>query len=147
MRIWLDPYKMANLGITAGDVKSAIRAQNAQVSAGQIGGAPSPRGQAMNATVTAQSRLKTPEEFRQIRLHSNGNGSVVYLSDVAKVELGAENYSFRSRFNGHPAAGRSEEHTSELQSLMRISYAVFCLTKKNNNKHYITLHAIFKTKI
>ncbi|APL93939.1 multidrug efflux RND transporter permease subunit [Sphingobium indicum] len=105
MRIWLDPYKMANLGITAGDVKSAIRAQNAQVSAGQIGGAPSPRGQAMNATVTAQSRLKTPEEFRQIRLRSNGNGSVVYLSDVAKVELGAENYSFRSRFNGHPAAG------------------------------------------
>src|SRR3546814_9654620 len=79
MRIWLDPYKMANLGITAGDVKSAIRAQNAQVSAGQIGGAPSPRGQAMNATVTAQSRLKTPEEFRQIRLRSNGHGSVVYL--------------------------------------------------------------------
>src|SRR3546814_10446740 len=95
----------------------------------------------MNATETAQSRLKTPEEFRQIRLRSNGNGSVVYLSDVAKVELGAENYSFRSRFNGHPAAGfaiklapganalRSEEHTSELQPLMRISYTVFCLKK------------------
>jgi len=105
MRIWLDPYKMANLGITTGDVKNAIRAQNAQISAGQIGGAPSPAGQALNATVTAQSRLRTPEEFRQIRLRSNSDGSVVYLSDVARVELGAENYSFGAKFNGHPAAG------------------------------------------
>ncbi|AMK23729.1 MULTISPECIES: efflux RND transporter permease subunit [unclassified Sphingobium] len=105
MRVWLDPYKMANLGVTTGDVKSAIRAQNAQVSAGQIGGTPSPRGQALNATVTAQSRLKTPEEFRQIRLRSNGDGSVVHLSDVARVELGAESYSFGAKFNGHPAAG------------------------------------------
>ncbi|WP_313806244.1 efflux RND transporter permease subunit [Sphingobium sp.] len=105
MRIWLDPYKMANLGVTTGDVKSAIRTQNAQVSAGQIGGTPSPTGQALNATVTAQSRLKTPEEFRRIRLRSNGDGSVVYLSDVARVELGAESYSFGAKFNGHPAAG------------------------------------------
>ena len=105
MRIWLDPYKMANLGVTTGDVKSAIRAQNAQVSAGQIGGTPSPSGQALNATVTAQSRLRTPEEFRQIRLRSNSNGSVVYLADVARVELGAESYSFSAKFNGHPAAG------------------------------------------
>ncbi|WP_257541893.1 efflux RND transporter permease subunit [Sphingobium sp. CFD-1] len=105
MRIWLDPYKMANLGITTGDVKNAIRAQNAQISAGQIGGTPSPDGQALNATVTAQSRLRTPEEFRQIRLRSNGDGSVVNLSDVARIELGAENYSFRAKFNGYPSAG------------------------------------------
>jgi len=105
MRIWLDPYKMANLGITTGDVKNAIRAQNAQISAGQIGGTPSPDGQALNATVTAQSRLRTPEEFRKIRLRSNGDGSVVYLSDVARIELGAENYSFRAKFNGYPSAG------------------------------------------
>ncbi|MGC4251544.1 MAG: efflux RND transporter permease subunit [Sphingobium sp.] len=105
MRIWLDPYKMANLGVTTGDVKNAIRAQNAQISAGQIGGAPSPEGQAFNATVTAQSRLRTPEEFRQIRLRSNADGSVVYLSDVARVDLGAENYSFGAKLNGHPAAG------------------------------------------
>ena len=105
MRIWLDPYKMATLGVTTGDVKAAIRAQNAQVSAGQIGGTPSPQGQALNATVTAQSRLRTPEEFRQIRLRSNSDGSVVSLSDVARVELGAETYSFGARFNGHPAAG------------------------------------------
>ncbi|WP_062734034.1 efflux RND transporter permease subunit [Sphingobium abikonense] len=105
MRIWLDPYKMANLRITTGDVKSAIQAQNAQVSAGQIGGAPSPKGQALNATVTAQSRLRTTEEFENIRLRSNSDGSVVLLSDVARVELGAENYGFGVKFNGHPASG------------------------------------------
>ena len=105
MRIWLDPYKMANLGVTTGDVKAAIQAQNAQVSAGQIGGTPSPAGQALNATVTAQSRLRTPDEFRAIRLRSNADGAVVLLSDVARVELGSENYSFGAKFNGHPAAG------------------------------------------
>ena len=87
MRIWLDPYKMANLGVTTGDVKAAIQAQNAQVSAGQIGGTPSPAGQALNATVTAQSRLRTPEEFRAIRLRSNGDGSVVLLSDRKSTRL------------------------------------------------------------
>ncbi|NIJ16878.1 efflux RND transporter permease subunit [Sphingobium vermicomposti] len=105
MRIWLDPYKMANLQVTTGDVKAAIRAQNAQVSAGQIGGTPSPEGQALNATVTAQSRLSTPEQFRKIILRSNQDGSTVMLEDVARVELGADSYGFRARFNGHPAAG------------------------------------------
>ena len=105
MRVWLDPYKMANLGVTTGDVKAAIQAQNAQVSAGQIGGTPSPKGQALNATITAQSRLRTPEQFRAIRLRSNSDGAVVRLSDVARVELGSENYSFGAKFNGHPAAG------------------------------------------
>ena len=105
MRVWLDPYKMANLGVTTGDVKTAIQAQNAQVSAGQIGGTPSPTGQALNATITAQSRLRTPDEFRAIRLRSNSDGAVVRLSDVARVELGSENYSFGAKFNGHPAAG------------------------------------------
>ncbi len=105
MRIWLDPYKMANLAVTTSDVKSAIRAQNAQVSAGQIGGSPSPKEQALNATVTAQSRLQTPEEFKNIRLRSNPDGSVILLSDVARVELGAENYGFGAKFNGHPASG------------------------------------------
>ena len=105
MRIWVDPYKMANLKVTTGDVKAAIRAQNAQVSAGQIGGTPSPEGQALNATVTAQSRLSTPEQFRKIILRSNPDGSTVMLQDVARVELGADSYGFRARFNGHPAAG------------------------------------------
>lgn len=105
MRIWLDPYKMATLQVTTSDVKNAVRAQNAQVSAGQIGGTPAPAGQALNATVTAQSRLRTAEEFRNIRLRSNVDGSVVLLSDVARVELGAENYGFGAKFNGHPAVG------------------------------------------
>jgi HAE1 family hydrophobic/amphiphilic exporter-1/multidrug efflux pump len=105
MRIWLDPYKMANLGVTTGDVKSAIQAQNAQVSAGQIGGTPSPKGQALNATVTAQSRLRTIGEFENIRLRTSANGAVVLLSDVARVELGSENYGFAVQFNGHPASG------------------------------------------
>ncbi len=105
MRIWLDPYKMGNLGITVGDVTAAIQAQNAQVSAGQVGSLPAPKGQSLTATVTAQSRLKTPEEFRKIIVRSGADGSVVYLSDVARVDLGADNYSFQARFNGHQAAG------------------------------------------
>lgn len=105
MRIWLDPYKMANLGVTTGDVKGAIQAQNAQVPAGQIGGNPSPQGQALNATITAQSRLRTTEEFGNILLRSNPDGSVVRISDVARVEMGAENYGYGVKFNGHPASG------------------------------------------
>ncbi|CAN5153107.1 efflux RND transporter permease subunit [soil metagenome] len=105
MRIWLDPFKLANLGLTIADVKAAIQAQNAQISAGQVGGTPSAGKQVLNATVTAQSRLKTPEEFRQILLRSGADGSVVRLSDVARVELGSENYSFELRYNGKSAAG------------------------------------------
>ena len=105
MRIWLDPFKMANLGVAATDVIAAIREQNAQVSAGQIGGSPSPKGQALNATITAQSRLRTADQFRQIMLRNNSDGSVVRLGDVARIEIGSENYSFSAKLNGHPAAG------------------------------------------
>jgi len=105
MRIWLNPYAMASLGVTVGDVQSAIQAQNAQVSAGQVGGTPSVEGQALNAIVTAQSRLKTPEEFRDILVRSNSDGSTIRLSDVARVEIGSENYSFLARFNGKEASG------------------------------------------
>ncbi|ATE63406.1 efflux RND transporter permease subunit [Rhizorhabdus dicambivorans] len=105
MRVWLDPFKMATLGVTVGDVKAAIRAQNAQVSAGQVGGLPSVKGQALNAVITAQSRLRTVEEFQEILLRSNRDGSAVKLADVARVELGSENYAFVARFNGKPAAG------------------------------------------
>lgn len=105
MRIWLDPYKMAGLNITVSDVISAVEAQNAQVSAGQVGGQPAPEGQALNATVTAQSRLRTPEQFRQVILRSERDGGTVHLSDVARVELGADNYSFVAKFNGKEAAG------------------------------------------
>ncbi|WP_336962559.1 efflux RND transporter permease subunit [Sphingobium aquiterrae] len=105
MRVWVDPFKLSNLGLTVADVKAAIRAQNAQVSAGQVGSLPAVAGQALNATVTAQSRLRTPEEFRNILLRSNPDGSTVRLSDVARVDLGSENYSFQARFNGKQASG------------------------------------------
>ena len=105
MRIWLDPFKMSNLGITVTDVTSAIIAQNAQVSAGQVGSLPALKGQALNATVTAQSRLKTPEEFRNVILRAATGGATIRMSDIARVELGSENYSFEARFNGKQAAG------------------------------------------
>ena len=105
MRIWVDPLKLNSYALTLTDVMTAVRAQNAQVSAGQIGGLPAPKEQMLNATVSVQSRLTTPDQFKQIRLKSNTDGSVVRLGDVARVELGAENYGFTSRYNGHPAAG------------------------------------------
>lgn len=105
MRIWLDPVKMAAVGVTPADVSAAVRAQNAQVSAGQIGGPPTAEGASLNATITAQSRLNTPEQFRQIIVKSSADGSAVRLQDVAPVELGADSYLSSSRFNGKPAAG------------------------------------------
>jgi HAE1 family hydrophobic/amphiphilic exporter-1/multidrug efflux pump len=105
MRIWLDPIKMANLSVTVGDVTSAVSAQNDQVSAGQIGGLPTVKGQRLNAIVAVQSRLQTPDQFRQILVRANPDGSVVKLGDVARVQLAAENETYISRYNGHPATG------------------------------------------
>ncbi|WP_445682546.1 efflux RND transporter permease subunit [Radicibacter daui] len=105
MRIWLDPNKLAKYQLMPGDISSAIDAQNTQVSAGELGGQPSVPGQQLNATITAQSRLQTPEQFRSIILKSSSDGSIVRLGDVARVELGANDYSSRSVFNGKPSAG------------------------------------------
>ncbi|MEB4591762.1 efflux RND transporter permease subunit [Candidatus Thiothrix sp. Deng01] len=105
MRIWLDPFKLNNYKLTPGDVKSAIQSQNVQVSAGQLGGTPAVPNQQLNATVTAQSRLQTPEQFRAIVLRTSADGGVVRLSDVARVELGSENYDVISRYKGKPASG------------------------------------------
>ena len=105
MRIWLDPLKLTQYNLTSLDVIAAIRSQNAQVSAGQLGGAPSVAGQELNATVSAQSRLQTAEEFRKIILKSDISGANVFLSDVARVELGSESYAVVSLYNGQPATG------------------------------------------
>ncbi|MCG9965485.1 MAG: efflux RND transporter permease subunit [Shewanella sp.] len=105
MRIWLDPLKLTQYNLTSLEVLSAIRAQNAQVSAGQLGGTPSIQGQELNATVSAQSRLQTPEEFRKIILKSDTSGANVFLGDVARVELGSESYAVVSLYNGQPASG------------------------------------------
>jgi multidrug efflux pump len=105
MRIWLDPHRLDTYQLAVTDVTAAIRAQNAQVTVGQLGGAPAVAGQQLNATVSAQSRLQTPEQFRNIVVRSNSDGSVLRLGDVARVELGAENYEVVGRFNRRPAAG------------------------------------------
>lgn len=105
MRIWLDPAKMSNYKINTTDIKAAITAQNAQVSAGQLGGAPALKGQQLNATITAQSRMQTPEQFRNILLTTNPDGSTVRLGDVAQVELGQLSYDTVPRYNGKAATG------------------------------------------
>jgi multidrug efflux pump len=105
MRIWLDPYKLASFSLIPRDVISAVQAQNTQVAAGQIGGQPSPSEQMLSASVTARSRLSTPEQFRAIILKTQPDGSTVLLQDVARIELGSESYGALTRLNGHPGAG------------------------------------------
>ncbi|EFS7458816.1 multidrug efflux RND transporter permease AcrD [Salmonella enterica] len=105
MRIWLDPAKLNSFQMTTKDVTDAIESQNAQIAVGQLGGTPSVDKQALNATINAQSLLQTPQQFRDITLRVNQDGSEVKLGDVATVELGAEKYDYLSRFNGKPASG------------------------------------------
>jgi len=105
MRIWLDPSRLETYHLNPGDVIAAIRAQNQQVAIGELGGTPAVPGQQLNASITAQGRLQTPEQFRAIVLRGNPDGSTLMLGDVARVELGAERYSHIARFNGHPATG------------------------------------------
>ncbi|MBP3393766.1 MAG: efflux RND transporter permease subunit, partial [Lentisphaeria bacterium] len=104
MRIWLDTMRMASLKVTVEDVKSAIAAQNVQVSAGALGDAPSSPEQAERLSVAAQGRLANPEQFGSIVIRSNSDGSQVRLRDIARVEMGAETYSGISTLNGKPAA-------------------------------------------
>lgn len=105
MRVWLDPHKLNNYKLQPGDVLAAIRAQNNQIAAGQLGGTPAVPGQQLNASIIAQTRLKSTEEFGNILLKVNADGSQVRLRDVASIELGGENYDVVARYNGKPAAG------------------------------------------
>jgi multidrug efflux pump len=106
MRIWLDPERLRSFNMMPSDVVDSIRAQNAQVSAGQLGQAPAATDQqVINATVTLQSYLKTPEEFKNILLKTDAAGAQVRLGDIADVEIGSENYSVISLYNGQEAAG------------------------------------------
>jgi len=105
MRIWLNPQRLAAFALMPSDVVSAIQAQNTEVAAGEVGGLPAPDNQMLNATVTAQSKLQTPEQFEAIVLKTDPSGASVRLGDVARVELGAENYAAVVRVNGHPGAG------------------------------------------
>ncbi|ERK17684.1 RND efflux system, inner membrane transporter CmeB [Pantoea sp. AS-PWVM4] len=105
MRIWLDPAKLASYSLMPSDVETALEAQNTQVSSGQIGAQPASKEQQLVATVRSRSRLQTPEQFRNIVLKSQTDGSVVHLSDVARVEMGDDDYSANVLANGHPASG------------------------------------------
>ena len=107
MRIWLNQQRLAAVSLMPSDVISAITAQNAEVAAGEVGGLPSPQGQMLNATVTAQSRMQTVPEFENIVLKTLPDGAAVRIKDVARVEIGAESYAVVSRINGHPGAGMS----------------------------------------
>ena len=105
MRIWLDPYKLNNYGLTVADVKAAVSAQNAQIASGQLGAQPVAGDQQLNAVVTSQSRLQTPEQFRNIVLKTSSAGAAVYMRDVARVEMGQDSYTILARYDGHPAGG------------------------------------------
>ena len=117
MRIWLDPDKLNSFGLTSADVNSAIGAQNAQVSAGQLGNLPAVPGQQLNVTLKAQATLRTPAEFENILLRVNPDGSRVRLGDVARVELGGASYGFLARANGLPAVGIAIKLTPSANAL------------------------------
>ena len=104
MRIWLDPNKMYARSLTVDNVTSAIQAQNVQVAAGQLGAEPAPNGTDFTLTVNTLGRLVTPDQFKQIIVKRGNNGQIVYLADVARVELGAKDYSTTSSLDGKPAA-------------------------------------------
>lgn len=104
MRVWIDPDKMVGVRLTAADINNAVLAQNAQVAAGQIGASPNPVTTDLTATVLIKGQLANVEEFGNIVLRANPDGSTVRLKDVARLELGAENYNFSSRLNGQPSA-------------------------------------------
>jgi len=105
MRLWLDQDKLAGYRLTPNDVRTAVRAYNAQISAGQAGGLPAVKGQQLNVTVNVQELMQTPEQFGDIPLRINPNGSTVHLRDVARIELGTENYGSETSLNGKPVAG------------------------------------------
>ena len=102
MNIWLDPGKLQGYGMSASQVLAAVRAQNAQFAAGSIGSDPAPQGQGFTATVAAEGRFSSPEEFRDIILRSDADGAIVRLRDVARVEVGAQGYGFDAQFDGQP---------------------------------------------
>nr|WP_217908685.1 efflux RND transporter permease subunit [Pseudomonas simiae] len=104
MRIWLDPALLEKYALMPSDISSALEAQNTEVSAGQLGALPAIKGQQLNATISARSKLQTVDEFRKVVVKSNSDGAVVLLGDVATLELGSESYDISTALNGKPAA-------------------------------------------
>ena len=121
MRIWLDPDKLYSYNLTPVDVQAAVEVQNTDVSAGQLGGLPAIQGQQINATIQAQSRLQTVDDFESIVLRVNTDGSQVRVRDVARVELGAESYDVIVRYDRHPASGMAISLASGANALDTIN--------------------------
>ncbi|KQB15909.1 efflux RND transporter permease subunit [Rhodobacter capsulatus] len=117
MRIWLDPSKLKAYDMAPATVIAAVKGQNAQISAGSFGALPAPEGQMLNATITAQSLLKTPADFERIVLRADTDGGLVLLRDVARVELGAETYDINAFYNGTPSAGMAIQLASGANAL------------------------------
>lgn len=105
MRIWLDPNKLREFGLTTAEIKAAIQAENAEVTAGQLGGRPAVVGQPINVSITVQNRLKTPEQFGNILIKSDNAGAKIRLRDVARIEIDADSYTRVARYKGDPAVG------------------------------------------
>src|SRR5262245_63287197 len=105
MRIWIDPAKLVGYGLSVNDVNAAIRGQNAQVSSGTMGDLPIVQGQQISATVVVNGQLDSTGEFGDIVLRANTDGSTVRLRDVARIELGGQNYATSARLNGQPSTG------------------------------------------
>ena len=105
MRVWIDPVKLTDYGMTLAEVVAALKAYNVEVSAGQFGGSPAVPGQRLNAAIIVQSMLKTPGEFAAIPVRTNPNGSIVRVRDIGRVELGSEMYDIETAYNGMPVAG------------------------------------------
>lgn len=123
LRVWMDPDKMLGLQLTPADITNAIRAQNAQVSAGRVGAQPNPETQQTSATVLVQGQLMNPDEFGAIVLRSRPDGSLVRLREVARIEVGSESYNFSSRLNGQPGAAIGVQ-LSPTGNAMAVSTAV-----------------------
>jgi multidrug efflux pump len=123
MRIWLYPTKLNNYHLTTNDVMSALQAQNVQVSAGQFGGTPAVKGQQLNATIMARTLLQTPDQFGNVILRTNTDGSTVKLKDVADCKIGTENYDIQSFYNGKPLGGmaiRMDPAANALETATRV---------------------------
>ena len=132
MRIWLDPDRLTKYGMTASDVISAVRTYNAEVSAGQLGGAPAVPGQRLNASILVQSLLVTPEEFAAIPLRTNPDGSIVRVRDIGRTELGTELADIKAQYNGRPStilAIRQEAGANALDTANAIKAAMTDLSK------------------
>ncbi len=162
MRIWLNPEKLHSYNLMPSDVQAAVQAQNVEVTAGQLGGAPAVEGQQLNASIRAMSKLETAEDFRNILIKVNQDGSQVRLGDIARVELGSQDYSRIARYMGKPASGMGiylgtganalntadlvKAKAKELQQFMPSSYRIV-FPYDTTPFVELSIHEVFKTLV